>query len=118
LRRFLVDENLPKDVRAWLENRGFDCVNVSETKLKGAKDHTLTDYASKNHMALVTLDRGFAKLYRTYPKGTLTVILIGAKPATTNAIIGILSASLPRIDLKKSDGKLVTISEKRIRITS
>jgi predicted nuclease of predicted toxin-antitoxin system len=117
LRRFLVDENLPKDVITWLENRGFDCVSVSETKLKGSKDPVLTDYARKNHMALITLDRGFTKLYRTYPKGTLTVILIGAKPAVAGSIIAVLSAALQRIDLKKSDGKLVVISEKRIRIT-
>jgi hypothetical protein len=68
-------------------------------------------------MALVTLDRGFAKLYRTYPKGTLTVVLIGAKPAIAGSVIAVLAAVLRRVDLKKSDGTLVAISEKRIRIT-
>jgi predicted nuclease of predicted toxin-antitoxin system len=90
LRGSILDENVPRDVTAWLEKKGFGTVNVSETILKGSKDSVLAEYAAKNKLMLITLDKGFGQLYRTFPKGTLTILIIRAKPATPANIIKVL----------------------------
>jgi len=47
------------------------------------------------------LDQGFARIYRTFRKGTLSVIIIKAKPATSANIIEVLYAAQQKIDLKQ-----------------
>jgi predicted nuclease of predicted toxin-antitoxin system len=65
LTRLLIDENVPNNVREWLKGNGFDIVNVSETILKRAKDYTVAEYAAKNDMTILTLDRFRSPLSRT-----------------------------------------------------
>lgn len=48
----LVDENVPKSVTDWLRKKGITTTNVSETDLKGAKDHTIAEYAAKNNLTI------------------------------------------------------------------
>jgi hypothetical protein len=53
-----------------------------------------------------------------FQKGTLTIIIIRAKPATPANIIETLTAAQKRINLKEIRNKLVIITKKRIRIIS
>ena len=118
LRGSLLDENVPRDVKTWLEKKGFDNVNVSCTDLKGSRDSVLAEYAAKNHLMLVTLDKGFGQLYRTFPKGTLTVLIIRVKPASPANILKVLASAQPKIDKQNLEGKLIIVTRNRIRITS
>ena len=118
MRQLIVDENIPKDVREWLTKNGFDTVNVSQIHLKKAKDYALAEFAAKNSMAIITLDKDFAQIYRMFQKGTLTVIIVRAKPATPANIIEALNVAQQRINLGEIQNKLVIITKKRIRIIS
>jgi predicted nuclease of predicted toxin-antitoxin system len=112
-----VDENIPRDVEEWLSKKGFETVNVSKLLLRGSKDHVLADYAVKNKIAIITLDKGFAQLYRTFQKGTpLTVIIVKANPPIPINIIETLNSAQNRINLKEIQNKLVIITKKKIRI--
>jgi predicted nuclease of predicted toxin-antitoxin system len=112
----LVDENVPNNVREWLKKKGFDITNVSETDLKRAKDYAIAEYAAKNKMTILTLDTDFGQIYHTLKKGTLSVIVIKANPATASNILQTLMAGSKKVDLQKIEKKLVIISNKRIRI--
>ncbi|MGA3290774.1 MAG: DUF5615 family PIN-like protein [Candidatus Bathyarchaeia archaeon] len=112
----IVDENVPRDVREWLSKKGFEIINVSQIHLKGAKDHVIAEYAAKNKIAIVTLDRGFAQVYRTFQKGTLTVMIIKANPPTPINIIETLNSAQVKLNLKEIENKLVIITKKKIRI--
>ena len=116
--RILIDENVPKSVVEWLKKKSFKFTNVSETSLKGAKDKTIAEYASKSNMTILTLDTDFAQLYHTLLKGALAVIVIKAKPATPSNIIEILNAAQQKINLKETQNKLIIITKRRIRIIS
>jgi predicted nuclease of predicted toxin-antitoxin system len=118
LRPIIVDENIPKDVREWLSKNGFDIVNVSEIHLRSGKDYAIAEYAARNGIAVITLDKDFALMYHMFQKGTLTIIIIRAKPATPANIIETLTAAQKRINLKEIRNKLVIITKKRIRIIS
>jgi predicted nuclease of predicted toxin-antitoxin system len=116
LAKILVDENVPRDVREWLSKKGFETINVSEIHLKSAKDNVIAEYAVKNKMAIITLDKGFAKVYRTFQKGALGVIIIKANPPTPINIIETLSSAQNKLNLKETPNKLVIVSKKKIRI--
>ena len=118
MRQIIVDENVPRDVREWLTENGFNTVNVSQIHLKRAKDYDIAEYATKNNMAIITLDKDFAQMYRRFQKGTLSVIIIRANPATPENIIETLNTAQQRINLNEIQNKLVIITKKRIRIIS
>jgi len=118
LRQILADENVPKDAREWLTKNGFYVIDVSRIHLEGAKDYAIAEYAARNSMALITLDKGFAQLFRLFQKGTLTIIIIKATPATPANIIEILNIAKQKINLNEIQSKLVIIARKRIRIIS
>jgi len=116
LPHILVDENVPKSVTDWLRKKGITTTNVSETDLKGAKDHTIAEYAAKNNLTILTLDMDFAQIYHTLMRGTLTAIVIKANPATPTNTLEILNAAQQKINLGEIKNKLVIISKKKIRI--
>jgi predicted nuclease of predicted toxin-antitoxin system len=89
---------------------------VSETILKQAKDYTIAEYAVKNDMVILTLDLDFAHIYHTSKKGTLSVIVVRANPATPSSILEALKVAQEKIDLNKTTKKLIIISKKKIRI--
>ena len=118
MRQIIVDENIPKDAREWLTKNGFDIISVSQIHLKKAKDHAIAEYAARNSITLITLDKGFAQTYRMFQEGTLTVIIIRANPATPTNIIETLDVAKQKIDLNTIQNKLVILTKKRIRIIS
>jgi predicted nuclease of predicted toxin-antitoxin system len=116
LTRILVDENVPKRVVDWLKKKGFAITNVSETTLKNAKDYAIAEYATENNMTILTLDLDFAQIYHTLKKGTLSVIVIRANPATASTILEALVMAYRKINLHQTQNKLIMITKKRIRI--
>ena len=118
MRLVLVDENVPRDVREWLTKNGFKTVNVSQIHLKRTNDYAIAEYAARNSIAIITLDKGFAQMYRMFQKGTLTVIIVRANPATPANIIEALNVAKQKINLGEIQNKLVIITKKRIRIIS
>jgi len=118
LRQIIIDENIPRNAGEWLVKNSFEIINVSEILPRRAKDYTIAEYAAKHGIAIITLDKGFAKIYRTFQKGTLTIIILRANPATTDNIIEALNVAQQKINLGEIQNKLVIISKKRIRIIS
>jgi predicted nuclease of predicted toxin-antitoxin system len=116
LPKIIVDENIPRGVREWLLNRGFEVTSVAQTHLKGAKDLAIAEYAIKNNFTIFTLDNHFSQIYRMLKKEQRAIIIIKAKPATPSNIIEILEVAQQKIDLKTVRNKLVIISKRKIRI--
>ena len=115
----LLDENMPKSVKKWLQRKGFKTTSVQETNLKGAKDIDIAKYETENKLTILTMDTDFAQIYyNRLPKNFLTIIVVKAKPATPANIIKTLNAAQKRINLKETQNKLVIITKKRIRIIS
>jgi predicted nuclease of predicted toxin-antitoxin system len=116
--KLILDENVPRDVKEWLSKKGFEVILVSQTHLKGAKDYAIADYAAKSKAAIITLDQDFARIYRTFPKGTLAVVIIKAIPSTPSNIIEVLSSAQGRLNLKELENKLVVMTKKKLRIVT
>lgn len=113
---FLVDENVPNNVKEWLISKGLNIISVSETSLKRAKDYSIAEFAVKSNMTILTLDMDFAQIYYSLKKGMLSVIVIKANPATASNILQTLISADKKVDFRNVENKLVIISRKRIRI--
>jgi len=118
LTHFLVDENVPRNIREWLKKKGFEVTNVSETILRMEKDQIIAEYAAKNNLTILTLDIDFAKIYHTLRRGTLSVIVVRANPSTASNILETLIVAYNKINFKEINNKLIMITKSRIRIIS
>ncbi|MGQ0594828.1 MAG: DUF5615 family PIN-like protein [Gammaproteobacteria bacterium] len=64
--KFKIDENLPVEIAALLEEAGYDATTVLDQELEGSADPHIASVCRKEDRALVTLDIDFADI-RTYP---------------------------------------------------
>jgi predicted nuclease of predicted toxin-antitoxin system len=114
----LIDQNIPKRVRDWLNQKGYVTVSLADANLRGVADSKIAEFAIKKDMAVLTQDMDFAKLYHTLYRGKLAVILVSTKEGTAQSIIQALDTAQLRISLKIIQNKLIIITKKRIRVVS
>ena len=57
--RWLVDENLPKDLADWLRDRGDDVLDVADSPYRGWPDPELWQLAGHEGRIVITRDLGF-----------------------------------------------------------
>ena len=69
--RFLVDENLPRDVAEVLAAQGADVVWVAETEFAGSTDDQLNELAIREQRIIVTRDLDFPLTASAHPPGIL-----------------------------------------------
>ncbi len=114
----LLDQNIPKRVRDWMKQKGFEIVILADVNLRGASDKKIAEFAVQNNMAILTQDVDFAKLYHILHRRELTVILVNTKEGTAQSVIQALSKAQLKINLQNMKNKLVIITKRRIRIVS
>jgi predicted nuclease of predicted toxin-antitoxin system len=69
--RWLIDENIPRQVRWWMIGQGYTVISASEAGLSGKSDEALYAFAEEHQMALLTLDLDFSDPIRfplTFPR--------------------------------------------------
>ena len=64
--RFLVDENLPRELAVQLQAAGYVAEHVVDVGLRGHSDAEVYAYAQAEGATLITLDTGFGNLLQ-YP---------------------------------------------------
>jgi predicted nuclease of predicted toxin-antitoxin system len=57
--KFLVDENLPPRLAAWLRDRGHDAVHAKDLGLLGRSDADIADAARAGSFTIITQDADF-----------------------------------------------------------
>lgn len=67
--RFLVDENLPPEIRDVLAEAGHDVVYVPHSEYRTWSDERLRQLAAEEGRVVVTLDRRFRHPIRPAPPG-------------------------------------------------
>jgi predicted nuclease of predicted toxin-antitoxin system len=63
--KLFIDQNVPKLVMAWLRQKDFEIVLLADVNLRRASDEEIALFAMQKDLAVLTQDRGFAKMYRT-----------------------------------------------------
>lgn len=57
--KFLLDENIPKELGIFLKNKGFKIELINSNKHKGKSDKEVFEYAVKNGYTIITFDADF-----------------------------------------------------------
>ena len=117
MRRFLVDEDVPRSTAKALTAAGYEAQDVRDVGLRGHSDADVFAYAQENAAILVSCDKGFASLLR-FPLGSHAGIVViripdEKSPAELNAE---LLRTLKQLETEPLAGCLVILEMGRIRL--
>jgi len=114
--RFMVDEDMPRSTAKALRNAGFECLDIRDIGLRGARDKAIYQRAQDEDCILITEDLGFSNTLR-YPLGSHRGIIIIRLPneVPTSELNEILINAVKNI-LKDLPGNVIIIEADRIRI--
>jgi predicted nuclease of predicted toxin-antitoxin system len=93
---FLIDNQLPSALAAWLCERGHDAEHVLNLGLAQAKDTPVWQYAQDHGAVLITKDEDFAEWVRRGRLGP-QVVWLRIGNSTKNELFGWLDPLLPII---------------------
>ena len=103
--RFLLDENIPRSVKRFLESKGFS----AEYKEKGVKNSELLSIARKTGSVLVSRDKDFLETSLFPPKEYTGIIVFRIHPPKPEKLVRALSLLLSQA--KEFNGKLFVVNE-------
>lgn len=110
--RFLVDENVRKEVTIFLESSGHDVLNVAG----GLQDDKVAQTAKETKRIILTHDQHFADILMYPPEEYSGIIRIRIHPPNAPTIIKALGNFLPHFTSEKLDKKLVILEKDSFRI--
>jgi len=114
---FKVDENLPLEVTALLQEAGFDAVSVHDQRMDGSTEATIASVCKAEQRAIVTLDLDFADILAYPPEDFPGLIILRLDHQDKQHVIDVLTQLAPKLaDDKELVGKLWIINEQTIRI--
>ena len=108
--KFLLDENIPRSVKRFLENKGFPVEYVP----KGAEDDLVIALAKSKQAILLTRDSDFANQILYPPKEYYGIVVFKIHPPKPDKIVNALSKLLENI--KDFKGKLFIVKEDEVII--
>jgi len=103
--RFLLDENIPKRVKDFLESSGY----AVEYSPKGLKNRELASLAISRGCILVTRDKDFANTSPYPPNRFHGIIVLDIHPPIAEKLIKEMSSLLANV--KNFEGRLLIIKE-------
>ncbi len=104
--KFLIDENLPPRLAAWLSALGHDAIHVAQCGLLGAGDGAVAELSAREGRIIVTQDADFER-----PIEGVRALRLGLGNAPTAALIAWLSPRLEATLARFESGDAVVILE-------
>ena len=113
--RFKLDENLPSDLAARLQQEGHDVADVAEQGLEGEVDPTILNVATDEGRVLMTFDLDFADI-REYPPGSHAgIVVFRLHDQRWRILRGPVNRLLAEGTLEKLQNGLAVVDESRVR---
>jgi predicted nuclease of predicted toxin-antitoxin system len=114
--RFKIDENLPLEVKVFLEENGHDALTVHDQGMRGCSDDILHRICMKEDRILLTLDLDFADI-RTYLPGTAPgIIVIRTMRQDKPYVLQLVSSIMELMKTEQVHGKLWIVEQDKLRI--
>jgi predicted nuclease of predicted toxin-antitoxin system len=114
--KFKVDENMPAEVAALLNDVGHDAVTVPQQHMGGQPDPKIAAACQQEGRVVLTLDLDFADIRAYPPFDYAGIVVLRLSRIDKYRIIGALERLLPVLDHEKLVGKLWIVEEARVRI--
>jgi predicted nuclease of predicted toxin-antitoxin system len=112
--KFKIDENLPIEAAALMQEAGHDALTVHHQNLRGEPDSKLREICAAEGRALVTMDLDFSDL-RTY-RGTPGCILLRLRRQDRSHVLEMLNQAVPLLQRETLANCLWIVEEGRVRI--
>lgn len=103
--KFLVDENLPVDLAAWLRRAGFEARHVRETGLARAPDRQIALRARRERDVIITQDRDIADAGGGDPAFWLQVVWVRLGNASIDHLLKVWAAEWGRVRAELDEGR-------------
>lgn len=116
--KIIVDECISESTKKLLENSGFIILQIDAILGRGIDDEMIYEFASRNHIPLITHDKRFGQIYfETTDNPTTTIILpmVSPHPDATNKLLQRALSSI-NLNLAYYSDKLIIIAPGKIRI--
>lgn len=110
--RFLIDENIRKEVVDFLESGGHDVLKVKS----GSEDDEIAQIAKETKRIILTHDRHFADMLEYPPEEYSGIIRIRIHPPSASIIISALNDLLHKLTPEQIDGRLVILEGDGFRL--
>ena len=111
-----LDENLPGELIADLQEAGHEADTVPGENLTGAADADVLHACHTANRVLFTLDKGIANI-RTYPPAALAgVVLFRPHGRGRGEVVSFVRARLPAVLSMAAPGTLLVVTSSGIRV--
>ncbi len=104
--KFLVDNQLPVALSAYIRKKGMDCEHVVDVGLAEASDAELCRYATANERIIVSKDEDFLYL-ASRPKVNFQFIWVRLGNCRTAALIEAIEHVWPKLEASLQAGERV-----------
>lgn len=112
----MLDQGLPRSTGALLNSSAWDICHVSEIGMSRADDTAILQQARADNRICVTLDADFHALLATSGERAPSVIRIRKEGLDAATLAALLQAVWPRIESAVTNGAMVTITDRSVRI--
>lgn len=114
--RFKIDENLPLEAAASLQQAGHDATTVHQQGLSGEADNRIASVCQEEALVLVTLDTDFGDI-RAYPPSQYSgLIVLRLRTQDKTHVLDVLHRLLPLLTQDPLTHHLWIVEEERVRI--
>ena len=114
--KLLLDQGLPRSTATILRTAGWDVIHVSEVDMSRATDEYILEYTEQNQYICVTLDSDFHAMLAVSDARSPSVIRLRIEGLNGEGLAGLLLKIWPKIEKHLSEGAMVTITERTVRI--
>ena len=104
--KFLVDQQLPPALVAFIHSQGHQAQHVRELGMKESDDRTIWRHAAANQMIMVSKDEDFYFLATT-PGNTVKLLWVRIGNCRTKTLIESLSVQFSRIIVAFESGSFI-----------
>ncbi len=104
--KFLVDNQLPAALAAYLRKKGLDCEHVLDAGLAEASDTELCNYASANERIIISKDQDFLHLANR-PKASFQFLWVRLGNCRTKVLIETFEQVWPKLEAALNEGERV-----------
>ena len=113
--KFKVDENLPAEHAAMLQDAGHEADTVADEQLTGADDAALFEKCQAEGRILLTLDLDFANVQAYPPKSHSGIVVFRSNTQDKPTLIALLKRLLPVFRNRSPKQQLWIVGNDRIR---
>ena len=112
--RILADENVPRDVIAWLRTAGHEVLFAAETQA-GAPDIEWATRAEQEQRIVLTSDKDFGELIFRDGLVSCSVVLLRLDHLPVSAIVVRLQAVWSVVEANPT-GRFIVVTETKVRV--